>query len=134
MPIVKWEQKFAVGHVTIDSQHQTLFDRVNSLYHAMLGGQGRDELGRTLGFLREYTLEHFQTEETLMQKSAYPGYPAHKALHDELTARVVDLEAKHAAGSKVLGMEVMNFLRDWLTHHISVEDKRLASHLNQAGH
>lgn len=133
MPIVKWDGKFAVGHETIDSQHQTLFDRVNALYDAMMAGKGRDELGRTLAFLREYTVEHFQTEEGLMQKSAYPGYADHKAIHDDLASKVVDLETKHAQGSKVLGMEVMNFLKDWLAHHISVEDKRLAGHLNQSG-
>ena len=133
MPIVKWDGKLAVGHPTIDSQHQTLFDRVNALYDAMMAGKGREELGQTLAFLREYTVEHFSTEEGLMQKSAYPAYPAHKAIHDDLAAKVVALEAKHAEGSKVLGMEVMNFLKDWLSHHISVEDKKLASHLNQAG-
>jgi hemerythrin-like metal-binding protein len=134
MPIVKWDAKYSVGHGTIDSQHQTLFDRVNALYDAMMAGKGRDEMARTLAFLREYTVEHFQTEENLMQKSDYPGYASHKAIHDDLAAQVLDLEAKHTQGSKVLGMEVMNFLKDWLVHHISEEDKRLAGHLNQSGH
>jgi hemerythrin-like metal-binding protein len=133
MPIMKWDAKIAVGHGTIDAQHQTLFDRVNALYDAMMAGKGRDELGRTLAFLREYTVEHFQMEQDLMQKSGYPGFLAHKAIHDDLTAKVVDLEAKLAGGSKVLSMEVMNFLRDWLQQHISLEDKRLAAHLHQSG-
>ena len=134
MPIVKWEEKYAVQHETIDAQHQTLFDKVNALYDAMMAGKGRDEMGRTLAFLRSYTVEHFQTEEILMQKSGYSGYLDHKAIHDDLTAKVLDLEAKFAQGNKVLGMEVMNFLKDWLAHHISVEDKRLATHLNRTGH
>lgn len=134
MPIVKWDAKYAVGHGTIDAQHQTLFDRVNALYDALMAGKGREEVGRTLAFLREYTVEHFGMEEGMMRSSAYPRYPEHKALHDDLTARVLDLEAKHAQGSKVISMEVMNFLKDWLTHHISEEDKRLAGHLAQSGH
>ncbi|WLT32491.1 bacteriohemerythrin [Geothrix sp. PMB-07] len=133
MAFIKWNPKLAVGVDIIDTQHQALFDRVNTLFDAMQAGHGRDEIGKTLTFLANYTVEHFKTEEGLMQKSAYPGYKDHKAIHDDLTQKVVDLQGKLDKGSQMLSLPVMHFLRDWLTHHISEEDKKLAAHLNQVG-
>lgn len=133
MAFIKWNPKFGVGVDIIDTQHQALFDRVNTLFDAMQAGRGKDEIGQTLAFLARYTVEHFRTEEDLMQKSAYPGYKDHKDVHDELTQKVLELQGKLDKGSQMLSLPVMHFLRDWLSHHISEEDKKLAAHLNQAG-
>ncbi|MBI1753506.1 MAG: hemerythrin family protein [Acidobacteria bacterium] len=133
MAFIKWNPKFGVGVNIIDTQHQELFDRVNALFDAMQAGRGKDEIGQTLAFLARYTGEHFKTEEDLMQKSAYPGYKDHKAVHDDLTRKVLELQGKLDKGSQMLSLPVMHFLRDWLSHHISEEDKKLAAHLNQAG-
>lgn len=133
MTFVKWDSKYEVGVGVVDAQHKALFDRVNALFDAMQAGHGRDEIGRTLKFLATYTVEHFKTEEDLMQRYAYPGYASHKAIHDDLTHQVTDLQAKLAAGSQMLSLPVMHFLRDWLAHHISEEDMKLAQHLKAAG-
>ncbi|WLT32490.1 bacteriohemerythrin [Geothrix sp. PMB-07] len=133
MAFVKWEPKFEVGVAAVDAQHRMLFEHVNALFDAMQAGQGKDEIGKTLSFLAKYTVDHFKTEEDLMQKSAYPGYADHKAIHDELTRQVVELQGKLAKGSQMLSLPVMHFLRDWLAHHISEEDKKMALHLNAAG-
>lgn len=133
MTFVKWDSRFAVGVATIDAQHRTLFDHVNALHDAMQAGHGKDEIGKTLAFLARYTVEHFHTEEELMRRTSYPGYLSHKAIHDDLTQQVKDLQAKLDRGSQMLSLSVMHFLRDWLSHHISEEDKKLAQHLNGAG-
>jgi len=135
MTFIKWEAKYEVGVPVIDAQHKTLFDHVNTLFDAMQAGHGKDEIGKTLAFLARYTVDHFKTEEDLMRRSSYPGYEAHKAIHDDLTHQVVDLQAKLDKGSQMLSLPVMHFLRDWLSHHISEEDLKLAKHLNKpAGH
>lgn len=133
MTFLKWESKYEVGVATVDAQHKTLFDHVNALFDAMQAGHGKDEIGRTLQFLATYTVDHFKTEEGLMQRASYPGYNDHKAIHDELTRQVVELQGKLAKGSQMLSLPVMHFLRDWLTHHILEEDKKVAAHLNRAG-
>ncbi|GLH73857.1 hemerythrin [Geothrix limicola] len=132
MAFIKWESKYEVGVPIIDAQHRMLFDHVNTLFDAMQAGHGKDEIGKTLAFLARYTVEHFKTEEDLMQRSAYPGFKAHKAVHDDLTRQVVELQGKLDKGSQMLSLPVMHFLRDWLSHHISEEDKKLAAHLNRA--
>ena len=129
MGFIEFDDRFKLGHPEIDRQHSELFKAVNSLHDAMMEGKARQQLGGVLTFLRGYTVQHFQMEEGLMRGSAYPDYNVHKGLHDELTKQVLDLEAKHKAGSMTLSLSVMNFLKDWLAHHISEEDRRLADFL-----
>jgi hemerythrin-like metal-binding protein len=129
MAFIEFEDTFRVGHPAIDQQHAELFQAVNNLHDAMREGRAKQQLGEVLTFLREYTVQHFQMEEGLMRQSAYPGYLEHQRLHNELAQQVLDLEAKHKAGSMTLSLSVMNFLKDWLAHHISKEDMRLAAHL-----
>jgi hemerythrin-like metal-binding protein len=129
MTFVQFSEEFHLGHSLIDSQHASLFEAVNQLHDLMLAGTSRQQLGRVLAFLRSYTVEHFATEEAFMAETDYPEMPAHKAQHDELVRQVQELEEKHTAGSLTLSITVMTFLRDWLAQHISVDDRKLAQHL-----
>lgn len=133
MAFVSFGARYRLDHSAIDEQHAGLFDAVNRLHDAMMAGKARQELGSILTFLREYTVSHFEFEEGLMRGSGYPEFQAHKRLHDELARQVVELEAKHKSGSMVLSLSVMNFLRDWLAQHISVEDRKVAQHLRGQG-
>jgi hemerythrin-like metal-binding protein len=129
MTFVQFSEDLHLGHSLIDSQHASLFEAVNQLHDLMLAGTSRQQLGRVLAFLRSYTVEHFATEEAFMAETDYPEMPAHKAQHDELVRQVQELEEKHTAGSLTLSITVMTFLRDWLAQHISVDDRKLAQHL-----
>ena len=131
MPYMNWDTKFETGVAIMDEQHRGLVDMVNRLHDAMKAGKGREELGKVLGFLADYTVTHFQTEEGLMQKHAYPGYANHKGIHTDLLKQVGDLVDKHKRGEAVLTLKVMDFLQDWLLKHIGEEDKRLASFLKE---
>ena len=45
----------------------------NNLHGAMKQGRGKDELGTTLVFLKDYTVQHFQMEEEFVKTHAYPA-------------------------------------------------------------
>lgn len=129
MGFITFDARFVVGHPDIDRQHAGLFDMVNQLHEAMRTGKARQEIATTLGFLKTYTVEHFQTEERLMEASGYPGYEAHKDQHDALTRQVIDLEARYLEGSLAISITLMDFLRAWLTDHIANQDQQLARFL-----
>jgi hemerythrin-like metal-binding protein len=57
----------------------------------------------------------------------------HSKIHKNLTKQVVDLKAKIDAGSGVMAVEVMAFMKDWLTSHIMSEDKKYAPFLKSKG-
>ncbi len=129
MTFVQFSEDLHLGHALIDTQHASLFEAVNQLHDLMLAGTSRQQLAPMLAFLRSYTVEHFATEEAFMAETGYPGMALHKAQHDDLVRQVQDLEEKHNAGSLTISITVMIFLRDWLAQHISVDDRKLAQHL-----
>jgi hemerythrin len=133
MPLITWNNTLSVNVQEIDSQHKRLVELVNQLHDAMSQGKGREVMGATLAGLIDYTRTHFAAEERLMTAHAYPGYGRHKAEHDALTKQVVDLQGQYQAGQPVLTIEVMNFLKDWLSKHILEVDKQLGAYLNSKG-
>ncbi|HWQ08907.1 MAG TPA: bacteriohemerythrin [Holophaga sp.] len=132
MAFMNWSSALEVGHPKVDEQHKSLVKAVNDLHDAMKQGKGKDELGRVLHFLADYTATHFQTEEGLMQRGAYPGYSAHKAIHEDLLKQVADLVSRFDSGQSVMTIKVMDFLNEWLVRHILGEDVRLAKFLGGA--
>ena len=129
MSMFHWKQQYSVGYAQIDEQHKRLFELADELHQAMSAGKGKEVLRKTLANLIAYTKGHFATEERLMQKHHYPDYAAHKAAHDALTARVVQFEKEFEAGRSTMTVDVLQFLRDWLTHHIGETDTKIAAHI-----
>lgn len=133
MALITWSETLTVNIKEIDEQHKQLIAMVNELHSAMGSGKGKDVMGKTLGGLIDYTKTHFAFEEQLMNKYAYPGYISHKADHDALTKQVAELYTKFQVGKTLVTVEVMNFLKDWLTKHIQATDKKYSSYLNGKG-
>jgi hemerythrin len=129
MSIFQWKEEYSVDHSEIDTQHKRLFQLAGNLHAAMTEGKGKDALSKTLNDLIEYTKHHFACEERLMQLHHYPDYAAHKAFHDDLTARVLEFQKSFDAGRTAMSVELLQFLKDWLGHHIGETDKKVATYL-----
>jgi hemerythrin-like metal-binding protein len=126
-----WTAALAVGHRTIDEQHQELFRRADALIDAMLNGRAAREMDQLLGFLRDYCRDHFSTEERLMKESGYPLAVLHATQHREFERRFRDVEAlmaKHGATSVVV-FDLKGLIYSWLVDHIAAVDVKLAIHL-----
>ena len=124
-----WKEAYSVQIPEIDAQHKRLVEIINRLQDAMLQGQGRTVIDSVLRDLEEYTRYHFTAEEDLMRRHAYPKLLAHEAQHHGLVEKLSRFRADFRAGSITMSVTVMEFLRDWLTHHIMREDKAYTPHL-----
>ena len=131
--LVTWKPDDNVGHPEIDGQHRRLVEILNSLHEAMLARKTDKQLSQILDNLVQYTQQHFAAEERLMAQTAYPGIYAHKKLHHELTAKVVDFRNQLRAGRVSLSIELMHFLKDWLTKHIQGSDREVGFYLRSKG-
>jgi hemerythrin len=129
MSMFEWKQEYSLDHRDIDGQHQKLFAFANELHAAMAQGHGRDALSKTLENLVSYTKQHFASEERLMQANQYPDYLKHKADHDALTAKVVAFQHEFEAGRVGMTVELLQFVKDWLQHHIGETDRKVAMFL-----
>ncbi|MFQ5533948.1 MAG: hemerythrin domain-containing protein [Sphingomonadales bacterium] len=69
-------------------------------------------------------------EERMMRARGYPDFDHHKSLHDDLVQQVLAIKEDHQAGKLGVSLELMNFLRKWLTDHILETDKKLAGFLS----
>jgi hemerythrin len=99
----------------------------------MKTGKAQDVLGNTLSGLVDYARSHFAKEEGLMKVYAYPEYPVHKAAHEALARRAIELQTGFRAGESIVTSGVMKFLRDWLANSIMQVDHRYGPFLNKKG-
>lgn len=122
--LIDWTDDLSVGIEEIDEQHKILVGLLNRLYQAIITRTDNSVMNEILHELTEYTVVHFAVEESLMRIFDYPDYEEHKHHHQELTQQVFELKNKVKSGKTSVSMEVLNFLRHWLTNHIQMEDKR----------
>ena len=122
----EWKAEYSVGINSIDGQHQNLFAMARELYTAMSTGQGKAALSRILDRLVQYTSVHFSHEERLMQQHGYPDFLKHKLEHDQLTKQVLAFQKDFEAGKAAMSVQVLEFLRGWLEHHIQGSDSAYA--------
>lgn len=121
--LVHWDDNLSVGIEEIDQQHKILVELINRLYTAIVTSTTDKEIHGILNELVQYTVIHFAVEESLMRIFNYPDYDTHKKHHEDLTHQVLDIQAKVLSGEKKVDLELLNFLRAWLTNHIMGEDK-----------
>lgn len=132
MALINWDVSvYGVNVKKIDDQHHKLVDFINELQDALSAGKGKDIVGKVLDGLAQYTVMHFGTEEELMKVHKYPEAVAHKAMHDDLVKKVVDLQSKFKSGNVFISTEVMSFLQNWLVQHIQNVDKKFGKFLNE---
>jgi hemerythrin len=124
MSMFTWKDNFNIGVAEIDAQHRRLYSLADELYAAMFTGKGKDVMEPVLRNLVDYTKTHFAAEERLMQKCVYPDYQAHKMQHIEMTNKVLQLQRDFQAGKNMITIEVMEFLSNWLRHHIAGSDRK----------
>jgi hemerythrin len=117
----------------VDEQHKTLFAQVNSLIDAIERGAGTDELKESLDFLTNYTVTHFNDEEEVQKKYAYPGFENHHKIHERFKKVAVDLAADfmNFGSSEALVKEVKRKIGDWLVTHVKGEDSRIGAYIRK---
>jgi len=133
MALMTFGQSYSVGVQSIDSQHKVLFEIVNELYAAMMKGQAKNLTGPLLHKLAEYTKTHFCAEEAIMAIAKYPGLAAHKLQHRDLVKQVEEYLIRFEKSETLLNVQLLRFLRDWLTSHIQKVDKEYGPWLNAHG-
>ena len=133
MEIIPWREEFSVNIMLIGMQHKELVMMINNLYDAMKEKKGQEVLCKLVDRMVEYARVHFDNEEKAMLKYEYIGYPSHKIEHDKFVAKTMELQKRLNEKTLVLSLEVISFLKEWLSSHILVTDKKYVPHLTSKG-
>ena len=97
----------------------------------MREGKGKDDIIKTLNFLEEYVIKHFEEEEMIQKKNNYPKYnlqqQQHEAFKENLRNLKMNFESKGA--SVLLALNVQKEMSTWWRNHIMTLDKDLGEFL-----
>ena len=133
MDFIEWNDSLSVGVSVFDKEHKQLIALVNKLNQALAAGSAKKTMEDILRSLVNYTKIHFKHEEEYMTLYDYPEYAKHKAEHDDLTRQVMEFSERYSTGKTSFSLELMNFLKDWLTKHILGSDKKYKDFFQSKG-
>ncbi|MBF0154524.1 MAG: bacteriohemerythrin [Magnetococcales bacterium] len=132
-PFFAWNDKLVTGLREVDDDHKKLVNHVNRLHRAMLEGEGRDVVSPILRELAEYTVFHFNREESYFARHEYPETREHVQAHKKLVESVVDLIRRFEAGNFAVAIDLLAFAKSWLMDHIMGTDMKFVPFLRGKG-
>jgi hemerythrin len=132
--LVEWQENLCIGVLEIDIQHKLLFEKFNSFLEACQSETDDDTVHRLFWFLEAYAVTHFNDEEKLMRRLAYPDYLQHRKQHLEFAAEVgrIKERLKIEGPTQALVSSMTRFISNWLIQHISNMDRPIARFVNPA--
>ena len=77
----------------------------------------------------EYTKFHFGAEEKLMIEKNYTGLAFQKSEHSAFVKKALEFQKDINSGKLAVSLDVLNFLKDWLTNHILISDMKYSGKL-----
>lgn len=131
MELMEWKSEYSVGSTRLDDDHRQLFGLINRLNEAMQERRGKEVIASVLANLHAYASRHFEAEEAVMRECAYPGLTRHCQEHRTFTVRVERLIDEYERGNKLISIDVLLLLRDWLDKHILSSDQGYAGYLKE---
>lgn len=131
--LLTWNDSYSVNIAKFDEAHKELITLINEIHENMKAEKSPEVVGEVLRKLSRYTQEHFSAEESLMKKHDYPYFDDHKSEHSHFILEIDKLTEKYESSSNLINIQVLYFLKDWLTNHILNTDKRYSDFFNSKG-
>ena len=131
--MIHWDEKYSVGILSIDRQHKEIFAHLNQLLEVMKNGQADSVLPQIISDLERYAIQHFQKEEFFFQRFGYKGAAEHILEHQLFMEKIDDFKSGMKTRKLSLSIELLQFLKEWIEHHIMVSDKAYSECFRQNG-
>lgn len=130
MAKIEWDEQLSMGVEEVDNQHKELIRIANVLLKAVENKRETRILENVIRRLREYTVFHFNSEETLMEKVSYPKRGEHAQAHNSLKNKVKKYQRVIYKKETLDPERVLKFLKIWLLKHILEKDRDFANFLH----
>ena len=127
---MKWSDSYSMGIKVVDEQHKGLMEFVNDIFNQRIENE-KEELIWFRNIIQQmvkYIKIHFQTEESLMQATNFPGYVDHKKIHNTFVLTVIKAAREYDEGKRLVRAKFAFFLRDWIQSHIAIMDKQYSEY------
>jgi hemerythrin len=133
MALMTWSSKYSVGVEALDNQHKALVRVLNEFHAASMRGKVQEVADPLIRQIVSLASEHYAAEERLMDSAKYPGLDGHRAKHRELSGKIAEFVSRHEKGDTTVYVQLLYFVRDWLTKHMQSEDQEYAPWLKAHG-
>jgi len=128
-----WNEVYNTGIVTIDTQHKVILKILNELYDVVFINKKDDKLAGILHELVQYTIYHFEEEEKLFEKYHFIAEKEHKKEHALFVEQISAFKQKLNTNDRLITLELIDFLKNWLIDHILVKDQEYVKFFNAKG-
>lgn len=118
-----WNDSFETGYEIIDFHHLKLIELINKLAIAHYLKKEKSVLTEILFELENYAKYHFREEENLINSIGGTPSPEHLKEHKRFIGIIHKLKFDFVSDERPIGIELFNFLKDWLVEHILGIDK-----------
>lgn len=135
--MIKWKKEYSCYDATIDEQHMKMIEMINQMSEIASIDDDfdhYDEIVEIFEGLKDYTIYHFNHEESLFDQHGYDSFNTkiqkleHKSFINKVAAiNLYQLDENQNETVK----SVLEFLGKWLDHHILVTDKKFGSFLEE---
>ena len=124
---ITWSAQYVTGVTQIDKQHETIINQFNELSDKMRMGKGKEEVGKAIEFLDEYTKKHFADEEKFMDQTQCGLIEINKQQHAVFIKKIADFKKRYEENpdDATLVLNVHSDLSDWFINHIMKIDLKL---------
>ena len=126
------KDEYLTGIEQIDLEHKRLFEIAQETYQLKNNEfipDKYDQIKALFEQLKEYTKMHFQHEEEYMQAINYKKLFTQKIQHEAFIKWLEDQELEGVDGEfenqDAVIETILNYLADWLIHHILETDKQI---------
>lgn len=135
MAIITWDKEFSVGVQELDEQHKKLIGIINRLFTLYTEKKfGTIDVTPVFQSLKNYSDEHFGTEEHYFNLYSYPKSVEHIEQHNLHRKKITELEADHNMyNSEKTLFALTEFLNKWWIWHINHVDKEYTEYFKANG-
>lgn len=124
-----WNDRYNIGVEIIDKEHKKLFGIMNRLLEFSTQEDKRQWVCQEgIKYFKEHAMKHFSEEEVYMASISYPGFDAHRCVHDNFrrnTLPALEKELEETNFSKDSVNHFLNVCAGWLIGHTLTEDRAI---------
>jgi hemerythrin len=121
---IEWKDSYKIGDAEVDAQHQYLFELTNEL----MAVDSMKDLRALMMLLYKHTREHFEHEEALMRKVAYPEVDEHVQHHNKLLDRL-NLLSMDVGKGHMSKPAIEALMTEWALRHVTHDDAQFSQFL-----
>lgn len=130
MEFIEWDSSFETDIKIIDVQHKVLVKKVNQLYD-FIESNSVNQIYSLIDELLEFTDYHFETEENYFAVFNYKDKNEHINEHNTFRSFINSIKKEDICNIE-FDKKLLDFLNNWILHHIKEVDMKYVEFLKKS--